>query len=288
MSVGLGARSFAPMATTEHPTSHAGTYVDAGGVHTYYEVTGTGEPLVLLHGGLCTAETWGAQTPALAEHYRVYVPERRAHGRTPDVDGPITYDVMAKDTIAFMDAVGIPSARIVGWSDGALVGLLVALERPDLVAKLVLIGQSLNFDGTRSEAVELLDWMSPELFPPSFEQLYAALSPDGPEHYRVVFDKLTDLWRRDPGIPLSRLADVTAPTLVLLGDDDLLTNEHAVAISDALPQSQLAIVPGASHALPMERPDLTNQLLLGFLAAEQAPKLFPLREMLAQIKAARA
>jgi pimeloyl-ACP methyl ester carboxylesterase len=274
------------MATTERPTTHPGTYVDAGGVHTYYEVTGTGEPLVLLHGGLCTAETWGAQTPALAEHYRVYVPERRAHGRTPDVEGPITYELMAKDTIAFLDAVGISSARLVGWSDGALVGLLVALERPDLVAKLVLIGQSLNFEGTRPEAVELLEKMSPELFPPSFEQLYAAVSPDGPEHYRVVFDKLTDLWRRDPGIDLSRLAHVAAPTLVLLGDDDMPTNEHAVAISEALPQSQLAIVPGASHALPMERPELTNRLLLDFLTDEQAPKMFPLREMLSHIKAA--
>jgi pimeloyl-ACP methyl ester carboxylesterase len=286
MSVGLGARSFAPMATTEDPTSHAGTYVDAGGVHTYYEVTGTGEPLVLLHGGLCTAETWGAQTPALAEHYRVYVPERRAHGRTPDVDGPITYDVMAKDTIAFMDAVGIPSARIVGWSDGALVGLLVALERPDLVAKLVLIGQFINFDGALPENHELMELASPEVFPPSFEQAYAAVSPDGPEHYRVVFDKLIKMWRADPGIAVSRLANVTAPTLVLLGDDDILTNEHALAMHEALPESQLAIVPGASHALPLERPELTNRLLLDFLADEQAPKLFPLREMLAHFKAA--
>src|SRR5215216_4553487 len=116
-------------------------YVDAGGLRTYYEVEGAGEPLVLLHGGFCPIETFGGLTPLLTEHYRVYLPERRAHGRTPDVDGPITYELMAHDTIAFLDAVGLQSAHLVGWSDGALVALLVALRRPDLVRRLVMIGQ---------------------------------------------------------------------------------------------------------------------------------------------------
>ncbi len=82
-------------------------YVDAGGLRTYYEVEGTGDPLVLLHGGLTTIETFGGLTPTLAQHYRVYLPERRGHGRTPDVEGPITYEIMAQDTIAFMAAVGL-------------------------------------------------------------------------------------------------------------------------------------------------------------------------------------
>ena len=105
-------------------------YIDAGGVHTYYEVRGPGDPVVMLHGGFATIETWEAQAAALAERYRVYLPERRGHGRTPDVDGRMTYEAMAADTAAFMEALGIGPAHLVGWSDGGSVALYVALRRP--------------------------------------------------------------------------------------------------------------------------------------------------------------
>src|SRR5262249_20567632 len=162
----------------------------------------------------------------------------------------------AQDTIAFMESLAIPPAHFVGWSDGALVGLLVALRRPDLVRKLILIGQNLTQDGARPEALALMEHFTPESFPPMLVQMYAAVSPDGPEHFGVVFEKLVSLWRADPGIDLSALVRVTAPTLVLLGDDDVVTIEHAAAIQRALPNSQLAVVPGASHALPMEKPEI--------------------------------
>ena len=87
--------------TNEEAATRNGKYVDVDGIRTYYEVTGTGEPVILLHGGLCAAETFDAQTTALAEHFRVYVPERYGHGRTPDIDGAITYENMAQHTIAF-------------------------------------------------------------------------------------------------------------------------------------------------------------------------------------------
>lgn len=118
----------------------SGTYVDVNGLNTYYEVHGRGEPLILMHGGFCTVETFAKMLPGLAEHYRVFVPERRGHGRTPDVDGPYTYQAMAADTTGFMQALGIESAHLVGYSDGANTALIVAMERPDLVRKLVSIG----------------------------------------------------------------------------------------------------------------------------------------------------
>src|SRR5262249_15603027 len=148
------------MATTQQTRN--GAYLDAGGVHTYYEDRGTGDPLILLHGGMCTAETFDGQAPVLAEHYRVLVPERRGHGRTPDVDGPITYEVMAQDTIAFIEAAGTGPAHLVGWSDGAIVGVLVALERPDLVRKLVLIGQYTSDDGASPEVKAMVDSFTPD------------------------------------------------------------------------------------------------------------------------------
>ena len=254
-----------------------GDYIDTGRVHTYYEVNGSGEPLILLHGGMCTAETFDGQTPALAEHFRVYLPERRAHGRTADVAGPITYEIMAQDTIAFVEALGIQRAHFVGWSDGALVGLLVALWRPELVGKLVLMGQSVGWEGVRPELAPLLGGMAREMVPSELTQAYEALSPDGPEHLEVVLDKLLALWNTDPGFPLSDLERVAAPALVLAGDGDVfLSIEHAAAMQRALRGSQLAVVPGTSHAVPMEKPELVNRLILDFLAEEQVEKRFKL------------
>src|SRR5215210_1645070 len=236
------------MATSEAHATRDGGYIDTGRVHTYYEVNGSGDPLILLHGGMCTAETFDGQTPALAERFRVYLPERRAHGRTADVPGPISYEIMAQDTIAFVEAVGVERAHLVGWSDGALVGLLVALWRPELVGKLVLMAQSVSWDGVRPELEPFLGRTTKEMVPPELKQAYEALSPDGPKHLDAVLDKVLALWNTDPAFPLSDLERVASPTLVLAGDDDMfLAIEHAAAMQRALPDAQLAVVPGTSH-----------------------------------------
>lgn len=119
-----------------------GAYAELPGVRTWYETDGPedAEPLLLLHGGLCTNETWAAQRPDLAASHRLYLPERRAHGHTPDVDGPLSYGDMAEDTVDFLERVVRGPAHLVGWSDGGIVALLVALARPDLVRKVVAIG----------------------------------------------------------------------------------------------------------------------------------------------------
>ena len=264
--------------SAEPSTERGGQYVDVAGLRTYYEVLGEGDPLVLLHGGLVTVETFDALTPALAAKYKVYLPERRAHGRTPDVEGPITYENMAQDTIAFLEALGIESAHLAGWSDGALVALIVALRRPERVRKLVYIGQNLTPDGVRPEAVPMLLGMTRETAPPIFEQMYAAVSPDGPDHFGVVFDKITTMFKTDPGVAMSELKGVEAPTLVLLGDDDLISVEYGAEMQRTLPTAQLAVVPGASHALPMEKPDLVTRLILDFLSDEQVSKMMPITD----------
>jgi pimeloyl-ACP methyl ester carboxylesterase len=264
------------VAAEAHATRN-GEYIDAGRVHTYYEVHGSGDPVILLHGGMCTAETFDGQTPALAERFRVYVPERRAHGRTADVPGPITYEIMAQDTIAFIEAVGIERAHLVGWSDGAFVGLLVALWRPELVGKLVLMCQSVSWEGVRPELSRVLGSASKEMVPLQLVQAYEALSPDGPNHLDAVLEKVLALWNTDPAFPLSDLERVAAPALVLAADRDVfLSIEHAAAMQRSLPESQLAVVPGASHTLPMEKPELVNRLILDFLAEDQVETRFKL------------
>jgi pimeloyl-ACP methyl ester carboxylesterase len=268
MRRGIAGRSVAAMTISEPQQTRDGAYVDAGGVHTYYEVTGSGDPLVMLHGGMCTAETCDAQVAALAEHYRVFVPERRGHGRTPDVEGPITYSIMADDTICFIEALGIEPAHVIGFSDGGAVALLLALRRPDLARKLVLIGQWANSDGAAPETRAMMESLSADVLPPMLKALYAAVSPDGPDHFEAVFEKLKPSWLGADDVELPELAKIPAPTLVLLGDRDMLTVEHAAAMQRALPDGQLAVVPGARHSLPWDRPELVNRLLLDFLTAD--------------------
>ena len=254
--------------TTLEQSTRNGSYVDAGGLRTYYETHGTGDPLVLLHGGFCTAETFDGLTPRLAEDRTVYVPERRGHGRTPDVPGPITYKSMAADTVAFLDAVGVTDADLVGFSDGAVVGLLVALDRPDLVRRLVLIGQPINHAGAPERVRAMIPGFSQQMLPPFLKELYAATSPDGPEHFDVVFEKLRDELTHEPTLQLEDVAGLAAPTLVLLGDQDMITPEHAAELARTIPVAQLGIVPGAGHSLPMDKPDLVAQLVTDFLDAD--------------------
>src|SRR3954447_25752618 len=143
--------------STQTKTANVGDYVDAGGLRTYYEAQGSGDALVMLHGGFASVNTFAGFTPLVAEGFRVYSPERRGHGRMPDVAGPITYEVMADDTSAFIDALGIGPAHVVGWSDGANVGMITAMQRPDVVRKLVLIGTAVNVRGGKPWAQALME-----------------------------------------------------------------------------------------------------------------------------------
>ncbi|WP_367322468.1 alpha/beta fold hydrolase [Streptomyces sp. HUAS ZL42] len=255
-----------------------GEYVELSGVRTWYEAEGDGDPLLLLHGGFCTNETWGAQRPDLVAKYRVYLPERRAHGHTPDTDGPLSYQVMADDTVRFLDSVVGGPAHLVGWSDGGIVALLVAIARPDLVRKVVAMGA--NFRPTPEIVADpaLLGHLtpdSPDLVP--FREMYAAVTPDGPDHWRVVAGKMFEMFSTQPTIPPEDLARISTPTLVLVGDDDMMTLEHTIDLYRAIPDSELAVVPGTSHALPMEKPAEVNRIILDFLANEPVPTMLPVR-----------
>ncbi|MDQ1014138.1 alpha/beta fold hydrolase [Streptomyces afghaniensis] len=253
-------------------------YVELPGVRTWYETDGTGDPLLLLHGGLCTNETWQAQRADFAAHFRVLLPERRGHGHTPDVDGPLSYQDMADDTVAFIERVVGGPAHLVGWSDGGVVALLVAIARPDLVRKVVAIGANFLPSPQSGAAPAMLDQITPDAPDLTmFREAYAAVSPDGAAHWPVVVDKLAAMLRTEPAIPTEDLARIAAPTLVLVGDDDLITLEHTIALYRAIPGSQLAVVPGTSHALVMEKPEEVNRIILDFLAKEPIPTMLPLR-----------
>lgn len=253
-----------------------GEYVDVAGLPTWYDAAGDGDPLVLLHGGLCTNETWAAQIPAFAERYRVLAPERRAHGHTRDVEGPLTYDDMASDTISFLETVVQGPAHLVGWSDGGVVGLLVAIARPDLVRKLIPI--SANFDA--AGGVPDAEGIFGDADDPGLETLrgpYAASSPDGAAHWPVVFAKFIEMVSTQPHISTADLGRIRAPTLIVASDDDLVSLEHTMELYRSIAGAELAVLPGTSHALVFEEPDLLNGIVLDFLGTDPKPTLLPVR-----------
>lgn len=242
-------------------------YIEVAGRRTWHEISGTGEPVVLLHGGLSGALSFAAQTPDfVAAGFRVYVPERRGHGHTPDADEPMSYAAMAGETIAYLDQVVRDAAPLVGWSDGAVVALLVAMRRPDLVARLVLIGQYFNSSGRIEGGIADLLIGDPGV-KEYLRSAHAAESPDGPGQFDVFFDRCLAMWAAEPEIALSEIAGVRAPTLVLQGDRDDVRLEHSVQVAAALPAGRLAVLPG-THLLPVESPAVVNALILSFLRSD--------------------
>jgi pimeloyl-ACP methyl ester carboxylesterase len=254
--------------------SPVATHIDLNGVRTWYEVAGDGEPLVLLHPGGAGVDSraWSPNIAAFRSRFRVYTPDRRAHGRTPDVEGPITFEAMAADTIAFVEEVVREPAHLVGCSDGAIVALLAALTRPDLVRRLVFIAAPFNLGGWLPGVID------PDVEPPEFlRRSYADISPDGPDHYRVVVEKLARMHQEGPTLETTDLEHVEARTLVMVADDDEVALEHVIAMYRAIPDAELAVIPGTSHGLLVEKPEVCNQLIVGFLTSDPVETIAPIR-----------
>jgi pimeloyl-ACP methyl ester carboxylesterase len=250
-----------------------GEYVQLGDVNTWYDQRGDGDPLVLMHGGLVDARAFQHNIDALAEHFRVFMPERRGHGHTPDVEGPITYDLMTADTLAFLEAIVPGPAHLVGHSDGAFIGLLIALRRPELVRRLVLVSGGFHRDGLMAgegepDVAEVVEFLGSS---------YGEVSPDGEEHLSVVVEKVNEMAGKEPALEQSELAKVESRTLVMFGDDDLMSVEHMNATYEGIPDSELAIVPGTSHFLLEEKPALCNRIIVDFLTSEPVPTVAAIR-----------
>ncbi|MEV6495274.1 alpha/beta hydrolase, partial [Actinoplanes sp. NPDC051633] len=211
-----------------------------GEVDTWYAEQGSGEPLVLFHPGGADSRAFEISNLAgLAERYHTYRYDRRGHGRTPDVAGPISFGQMADDGIAFIENLVGGPVHILGHSDGAPVALLVAQKRPDLVRRMVFASGVFHHEGWLPGVLDvdeeadrwLADW-------------YGEVSPDGRDHWAVVSEKLRVMHRIDPALTTDDLAAIEVPTLLMFGDQDEVEPAHVHAMHRAMPNAQLAIVPG--------------------------------------------
>lgn len=241
--------------------------IEIGGHPHWMMEAGAGRALVLLHGGLDSSEAFfDAIGVQLATSLRVIAFDRIGHGRTADTQEPFHYAAMATETAAFIEALGLGPVDLCGWSDGGIVALLLSLRRPDLVRRQVLIGANYHYNV-----------MDPGLFDPAAPWLdragarYGAQSPEGHGHFPEIVRKTFALWLGEPALGAADLAKVRAPTLVLNGDRDaLIPLGHTVSLFEAIPGAQLAVIPGAGHSVPAEKPSVVAELIEAFLESGAA------------------
>lgn len=244
------------------------SYAPVNGLQMYYEVYGQGDPVLLLHGGSATLESFCKQIPELSRHFKVIAAESRGHGRTADAPGPLSYAQMAEDFVALIRYLGLPSVSIVGWSDGGVIGLHLAMHYPELVDKLVTFGANFHYQGVTDEFKAAVENSESKDHPAFLVSLYEKLSPDGPEHWPIFFAKLKEMWLTSPTYTAEDLAKITVPTMILVGDKDIVKPRHTIEMFEAIPEAQLCVLPGADHFVPFERPDVVNRLVLEFLKPE--------------------
>lgn len=239
-------------------TTH-GAYAAVNGLQMYYEIHGTGRPLVLLHGGALTLDlSFGRILPVLAEAHQVIAVELQGHGRTADIDRVPQLDAFAEDVVALLDQIGIDRADLFGYSLGGLVATEVAVRHPERVDRLVLAAVHFREDGYLPEIVDPRQ-DSPRLpTADDFAQMqaaYAAVAPD-PDHFEAFLERLQPMVTGFRGWSDAQLRSITAPTLLVVGDTDFVRLEHIVAVHDLLPDARLAVLPGCTHMDVVRRAEL--------------------------------
>jgi pimeloyl-ACP methyl ester carboxylesterase len=253
-------------------------YVQVNGLDMYYEIHGTGQPLVLLHGAFSAIGTsFGKLLPSLAKTRQVIAFELQAHGRTADIDRPLTIEGMADDVAAAFGQLGIGPADIFGYSMGASVALHLTIRHPEAVRKLVLASVTYTLSGVHPGLMDGLGEMKPEMmFGSPWHDEYMRIAPR-PEDFNRLFEKKTQMDRQIKDIPAETIRTIQAPTLLVIGDSDLVRPEHAVEMfrllgggvfgdmPPGLPNSQLAILPGTSHVTVIDRADWLAPMIESFL-----------------------
>jgi pimeloyl-ACP methyl ester carboxylesterase len=277
-----GAQSAAGTAT---PTAEGGTMTESGyapvnDLQMYYEIHGSGEPLVLLHGAYATIDMWGPILTGLAASHQVIAVELQGHGHTADIDDrPLSYEQFADDVAGLLDHLGIAQADVVGYSMGGNTGLQLAIRHPEQVRKLVAISANSRLDAYYPEVLASIAEITPEVFAGSiFDEAYRRNSPD-PDTFPRLVEKLVELDGTDFAWPEEDLQSITAPVQFIQGDSDVMRPEHAVEMfrlvgggvpgdTVGLPASQLAILPGTTHVtMVTEKIEMWLPMVEAFLAA---------------------
>ena len=250
-------------------------YIKVDGHNLYcYEWDNDGEAVVLLHGGLSKTSSWDyLVVPALEDDFHVFAYDRTAHGFTADRPGSLHFDFQTREAIAYLETVVKEPSHLIGYSDGAIIALLVAIQRPDLVKSVISIGGNFHYSGVDFEMGE------PSVSEDDLAE-YTLISPDAPHTLLEKVTRMFKIWDSEPDISIQQLSNIQCPVLVVSGDDDVVTLKHTQELYEALALGQLAVLPGTSHALVKEKPELFIAIMMQFLEDLSYPvTMVPIRRV---------
>ena len=234
-------------------------------IQMYYAVYGEGEPVLLIHGGLGNADVWGFQVPALAESHKVIVADSRGHGRSTRSEKPFGYELMADDYLALLDHLGIDKVALVGWSDGGIIGLDIAIRHPERLSRLFAFAANYTPEGVKASVAT----------DPTFNAYielagkeYARLSPT-PGEYDAFVEQISQMWATEPNYTKAQLQAITVPTVIFDGDhDEAIEPAHTAEMAELIPGAKLVIMKDASHFAMWQQPEEFNAIVLDFLAGK--------------------
>ena len=237
--------------------AHGGRRIDVGDANLYYETFGAGSPVLVLHSGLGSLEGMSNQIRALAKSHFVVAVDSRGHGRSTGANAPLSYSLMSNDMMKVLDHLRLDRVDVVGWSDGGVIGLDLAMRHPERVRRLVAIGANYDVDGLMEDAL-------PVGYVPRMPFRYWLLAPD-PSHWPALYREVATMWRTQPHYTLVELSHITAPTLVMAGQHDIVKREHTDQLAKAIPGSRESIIAGATHSVTIDKPDIVDQEIIDFL-----------------------
>jgi pimeloyl-ACP methyl ester carboxylesterase len=244
------------------PSSDRSGYAPVNGIQMYYAVYGRGDPLLLIPIGMADTDMWAAQIPTLARHHTVIVADSRGHGRSTRTPEPYSYALLSADYLALVDYLKITKVALVGASDGAIIGLDIAINHPDRLSKLFAQGANATLDGIFSEAADPTASKSASRL---WEADYRRLSPT-PDQFDAFHKAMNRMWESEPNYTAAQLAAIHVPTAIVIGDhDEWIKPEHAKYLAQTIPGAHTVVLHGVSHYAALQDPDAYARAVLAFV-----------------------
>ncbi|MGO9543985.1 MAG: alpha/beta fold hydrolase [Rhodomicrobium sp.] len=244
------------------PAAESG-YAPVNGIKMYYAVYGQGDPILLIHGGLANADDWANQVIALSKSHEVIVADSRGHGRSTRTADPIGYDLMASDYLALLDYLKIRKTALVGWSDGGIIGIDIALHHPERLTKLFAQAANVTTDGVKPDTMQTPTFSG---FVAKAGEDYKRMSPT-PGDCAAFVAEINKMWDTEPNWTKEQLSKIRVPTAIVLGDhDEAIKRDHTEYMASAIPGAKLIILKDVSHFAMLQDPEGYNKAIVGFLA----------------------
>lgn len=243
--------SLNPHALAAAPVPVETAFAPVNGIQLFFRIYGHGAPVLMIHGGLSDSRVWQAQIQTLSEDHEVIIADSRGQGRSTRTNDPITYDLMADDYLKLLDALGIEQTALVGWSDGGIIGLDLAIHHPERLSRIFIQAANASPDG--------------------FKHYRPPASVPELRHYDSISDEIEALWANEPNFTPEELASISVPTEIVIGEhDEAISRRHTEYLAETIPGAKLLILPDVGHSAPLEDPEGYSMAVLAFLDEDTA------------------